>query len=62
MEEYWKCNKCGNSISTTYGALCTQPMAVRTSGICCGWHTIKLTKEEYEKLLEEYTKNRKDER
>jgi hypothetical protein len=62
---YRKCWKCGRSAEITTNTpltalMCTQPMAVRTSGICGGSYTEFYTKEEFEKEREEYLKTHND--
>jgi transcription elongation factor Elf1 len=44
---YYRCNKCGQSLSESKGVVCTQPMEVRTSGICGGSCTVEMTATEY---------------
>lgn len=52
--KYYKCWKCGESISETEGAFCTQPMLFRTSGICGGSTTNEITKSEYDTLIQKW--------
>lgn len=51
MDKYYKCYKCGSSISDTEGALCAFEAPYRISGICGGSMTEELTPEEYLKLI-----------
>jgi hypothetical protein len=57
MMKYFKCNKCGGSLTTITdesipNIICLEPMKVRISGICGGEY-IEITKEEYD-LTQEY--------
>lgn len=55
---YYKCCKCGKTLSLHSGITCTQPMAVRTSGICGGSTTQEITKEEYFETLYKWSEDR----
>lgn len=55
---YYKCCKCGKTLSLHSGITCTQPMAVRTSGICGGSTTQEITKEEYFETLYNWSEHR----
>lgn len=47
---YYRCNKCGQSVTQQIGAICLYPMPVRTSGICAGSCTVEISKYEYNKI------------
>ena len=46
-KHYYRCNKCGQSVSDLKGVSCHQPMEVRTSGMCGGSCTVEMTVTEY---------------
>lgn len=58
MEKYYRCWKCGNSISPQQGTMCMESMPVRTSGICGGSMTNEITQSEYVELIEKWAYNR----
>lgn len=57
-ERYFKCWKCGKTLSLHSGITCTQPMAVRTSGMCGGSTTQEITKDEYFETLYKWSEDR----
>jgi len=58
---FFKCNKCGSLTATKDdqdAGMCTLPVTYRTSGICGGGFSIKITEEEYKTTIEKWMKER----
>lgn len=66
--KYFRCNKCGNSVEEitfrkeagilSERTMCTEPMAVRTSGICGGSISKEITMKQYRALLDKWDNDR----
>lgn len=57
MEKYYRCWKCGNSVTKgeqNKGALCTMPVTYRISGVCGGSLTEEITEQVYNSMIEHF--------
>lgn len=51
-DKYYKCNKCGSSITVNdKNVLCTTSAPYRTSGICGGSISVEISEEEYKETI-----------
>lgn len=58
-KRFFKCSRCGHSMTKDYGLMCMEPVTFRTSGVCGGSLDEEITKEEYEKTLIKWEELRK---
>lgn len=61
--KYYRCDKCGQYIAKVenekqLGGMCTGFAGYRTSGICGGSFSVKMTEEEYNTQLKEWEDKR----